>query len=344
MSASAPVMLAFVLACALLCCVPFVPAVREWLRPTDAAPLRVLPDYNNDIDHFASRLALDAAAAMGRGPMTGREVFDAVATPVQAMDWPAATRRLLARETVSTRAAVRSPQPLYVDGSVCVGPDSRFTAVYSTADIELGAGSEVSDWAHADGLLSAGHDSGLQRRASAGTAIRLAAGGRFERLHAPEVSFGEPSQPRTQAGPSLEGRLADLPGALRQTASLYMVRGDCVLSDGRTYEGSLIVTGFLSVGAGTTLVGDVKARQGVALAEGAAVHGALTCERRVHLARQSYVQGPVVSETDILLESGTRIGQPDRPTTVSGRDIVVDEGVTVHGSIWAHELGMVRAL
>lgn len=344
MTATPEVMLAFVLVCGLLCFLPFVPAVLEWRHPTDASPLRVLPNYNNDIDHFASRLAMDAAAAMGRGPLTGRESFDAVATPVQAMDWPAATNRLLARATVATQAAVRSPQPLYVDGSVRVGPESSFTAVYAAEDIALGAGSEVSDWAHARGVLSAGRDSGLQRRASAGSAIRLAAGGRFERLHAPEVSFGEPAKVAAPPTSKKAGQLADLPGVLRQTASLYMVRGDCVLEEGRTYEGSLIVTGFLSLGAGATLVGDVKARAGLALGEGAQIHGAVTSERRVHLARHAYVRGPIVSETDILLEAGTRVGEPEHPTTVSGRDIVVDEGVTVHGSIWAHELGMVRAL
>ena len=319
-----------------------MPAIREWRRPTDATALRVLPDYNNDIDHFARRLAADAAAALGSGPPTGYEGFDMVTTPVQAMDWQGASRRLLARESISTVAAVRSPQPLYVHGGLVAGPESAFTAVFAAGDLQLGDGSQVSDWAHAGRELSAGRGSALQRRASADVAIRLAAGGRFERLNAPEVSFGEPAPATTRAVPYRKGSLAELPGALRQTASLYMVRGDCHLADGLSYEGSLIVTGFLSLGVGTTLQGDVKARDGLALAQGAAIHGAATCERRVHLAGGSYLRGPLVSEGDILLETGTQVGRADSPTTVSGRDIVVDEGVTVHGSIWAHALGMVR--
>lgn len=342
MTTSVPLVLAFLVLCALLCTLPFVPAFREWLRPTDHAALRVLTDYTNDVDHFARRLRADADAALGRGPATGYEVFDAVASPVQAMDWQAATRRLLAREAIATRAAIRSTQPLYVDGSLRAGGGSAFTAVFAAGDLRLGAGSEISDWAHAEGAIDIGPDSGLQRRASAGTVIRLGPGSRFERLQAPDMRFGAETPPPAAMAGQPAGSFADIPGAVRQTDALYLVQGDCSLPAGRAYRGSLIVRGRLTVGEGSTIVGDVKSRDGLRLGVGATVQGALTCGRGVHLSAGAWVRGPLVSEGDVLIEAGARVGHAGQPTTVSARNIIVDEGVVVHGCVWAHELGMVR--
>lgn len=343
MTPSAPLVLTFVALCLLLGVLPFIPAFREWRRPTDDAALRVLPDYNNDIDHFARRLRADADAALGRGPGTGHEVFDRVAAPVQAMDWDGAGRRLLATEAIATHAPIRTRHPLYVDGSLRAGGASAFTAVFAAGDLALGAGSEISDWAHAERTITIGPDSALQRRASAGSAIHLGAGSRFERLQAAEVVFGDAGPPPVPPGGQQPGSYADVPDVVRQTDALYLVRGDCSLPAGRAYQGSLIVKGHLTVGAGTTIAGDVKARDGLRLAAGAAVEGAVTCEARVHLSPGCFVLGPLVTEGDMLLESGTRVGRPGQPTTVSARNIVADAGVVLHGSVWAHELGSVRA-
>ncbi len=55
------------------------------------------------------------------------------------------------------------------------------------------------------------------------------------------------------------------------------------------------------------------------------------------------VSGPLISETDILIGSNAVIGRPDAPTTISGRNIIVEDGVVAHGAVWAHEIGMVKA-
>ena len=74
----------------LLLTLPFVPAFREWLRPTDLAALPVSANYTSDIDHFARRLHADASARLGQGPATGYEDFDFVPAGLEAMDWQGA--------------------------------------------------------------------------------------------------------------------------------------------------------------------------------------------------------------------------------------------------------------
>lgn len=338
--------IAFAAVCLVLLTLPFVPAFSEWLKPTDAAPLPVSPVYTSDIDHFARRLRADAMAKLGSGPSTGYEEFDFVADSPTDMDWRQAGKRLISRAGIDSAQAVRSVQPVYVDGSVRAGGESAFAALYATGDIELGPQSEISDWAHADGVVRLGANSIGLRRISAGTAIELGTEAWFERLHAPVLRFGSrvSNVPQPQSYEQSPASYADLPGAIRQTPELYLIRGDCALPPGKTYQGSLVVTGFLTIGAATTVAGDIKARDGVSIGPRASVQGALTCEKRIYVFADARVWGPVISESDVLIGASAVIGQPHAQTTVSAANLIVEDGVTVYGTLWAHEIGMVKPL
>lgn len=339
---------AFALVCLLLLTLPFVPAFREWLWPTDFAALPISANYTTDIDHFARRLHADASARLGLAGPTGYEDFDFVGDPASAagtdLDWRKAEKRLIARSSITSTSPVRSVQPVYVQGSLQGGAESTFAALYATGDITLGEHSTVDDWAHADGVLRMGRHSVALRRVSAGNAIELGNDTWFERLYAPALRFGSRvSQVVPPAGAEqTPASYADLPGAVQQTPLLYLIRGDCALPPARIYRGSLVVTGFLTIGAATTIVGDIKAREGVSIGHRASVQGAVTCEKRVYVYRDARTWGPVVSESDILIGANALVGLPDAPTTVTARNIIVEDGVVVHGTLWAREIGMVK--
>lgn len=333
----------FAIICLLLLTLPFVPAVREWLYPTDAGALPVSAIYTSDIDHFARRLKADALARLGTGPSTGFEDFDLLPAPVAAGDLRKARKRMIAPDVQST-GPLHCSEPLYVDGSVHAGAESTFSALYATGSIALGAQSEIRDWGHADGVLVLNNNSVAMRRISAGMAIELGNETWFERVQAPTVHFGSGRVRATFPGAETkaEASYAELPDAVQQTPDLFIVRGNCTLPPGKTYRGSLVVTGFLIVGKGTTVLGDVKAREGVSIAKGAEVQGAVTCEKRVYMFDASRVFGPLISEGDVLIGANAVIGRPDAQTTISGRNIIVEDGVVVHGAVWAHEIGMVK--
>lgn len=339
---------AFVLICLLLLTLPFVPAFREWLRPSDTAALPISANYTSDIDHFARRLHADVSARLGLGEPTGYEEFEFVVDPVADgpadLGWQQAKKRLISRGSISSVQAVSSCQPVYVQGSLRAGAESAMPALYATGDIDLGARSTIDDWAHADGVVRLGPGSVALRRVSAGSAIELGNEAWFERLHAPVLRFGSriSSALLPTGAEQTPASYADLPGAIQQTPLLFLIRGDCALPAGRIYQGSLVVTGFLTVGAATTVIGDIKARQGVSIGHRAAVHGAVTCEKRVYAYKESRAWGPVVSESDILIGACAVIGLPDAPTTVSARNVIVEDGVVMHGTLWAREIGMVK--
>ena len=167
----------------------------------------------------------------------------------------------------------------------------------------------------------------------------------FERLQAPTLFFGLGHRPIELEGQRVQtpASYADLPNAVQQTPSLYLVRGDCALAAGKRYQGSLVVTGFLTVGQDTTVIGDIKARLGASIARRASVEGAITCEKRIYVFKDARAFGPIVSESDVLIGTRAVIGLPDAMTTVTANNIIIEEGATVHGAVWAHEIGMVKA-
>lgn len=335
---------AFAVVCLLLLTLPFVAAFREWLRPTDMAALPISANYTSDIDHFARRLRADALARLGQGAPTGYEDFDLLPVPPATADWRTAKKRLIACGDIDLREPICSAQQLYVEGSLRAGAGSAFPALYATGDIHLGAQSEIQDWAHADGVLRLGHSSVALRRVSAGVAIELGNEAWFERMYAPTLRFGlgRRNEPASATAVQTPASYADLPDAIEQTPMLFLVRGDCALPPASIFRGSLVVTGFLTIGAGTTVQGDIKAREGVSVGHGARVEGAVTCEKRVYVFQEAQVHGPVISESDILVGAGALIGLPEAETTVSASNIIVEDGVVMHGMIWAREIGMVK--
>ena len=336
---------AFALLCLLLLTLPFIPAYNEWRYPSDVAALPVSANYTSDIDHFSRRLHADVSAKLGRGPATGFEDFDFVDFPIGNMQWQKARKRLIARQSIDSQTPIRSASQLYVEGDLRTGDNSAFSSLYATGDIALGSESEVHDFAHADGVFRVGDNGVALRRISAGVAIELGNEVWFERLQAPTLSFGLHAAQQTPPAHHVQtpASYADLPNAIQQTPSLYLIRGDCALPAAKIYTGSLVVTGFLTIGQDTTVVGDIKARVGLSLARRASVEGAITCEKRIYIFKDAKAWGPIVSESDILIGARSVIGLPDAMTTVTANNIIIEAGAKVHGAVSANEIGMVKA-
>jgi cytoskeletal protein CcmA (bactofilin family) len=297
---------------------PFWPTWREWYQPSDKAALMVSQGQTNDPSYLAQQFRAQIQTQLANG------------TPVQ---------------NGSLKAAAALVQPLYATADLTLDRKLQLREVLCLGSLTIGTEGQISGWAHSDLAVVMAENCVMVRRVSSGLSISLADRCSFERLHAPVVHFGQPPVLRSagRKQPVLQ-MLRHLAGAQRWGENAWRVDGDCEIPARHQFTGSLVVMGTLRVGEGTLIDGNVKAHKGICMGAGSHITGAVVCANGIHILTGSVVGGPLVSETHVLLHTRVCVGAPNAPTTVSASNILVDHGVTVHGTVWAREAGVVLEL
>ena len=228
-----------------------------------------------------------------------------------------------------------APRSAVIQDAVAGPPGLVTDEVHARTSARLAAGTEVRQRVTAGTTLDVATGSVLLGSAEAGERVRLAAGVRFERVHAPVVEVGEAAErPDPARPPSFEVN----PG-VELLAGRALISGDLAVPSRGRLSADLVVTGDLVVGADAVVEGDVKAQGGVVLEAGARVTGNLFAGRSLTLGAWAEVDGAVVAEGTLRLARGARVGRPDAPTTATGQCVFVEAGVRVHGTLWAAEDG-----
>ena len=282
--------------------VPFIPAWREWSRPTDHLPLAVDAEYTNRVDFFATRLR--EAVHAGRAPPDAEYI-----------------------EGHFSAAAECRFDALLVTGDMALGPNCEVQQwAHADGAIRMGDAGVALRRMSAGRAIQLGADCSFERLNA--PTIRFGDDGdRVPAMREPET---------------LKAReLAELLGCTQMAPGWHRVDGHVVLPPDSRYVGSLVVTGALMIGERTVIAGSVKARNGVVVGIDAAVMGSVACEQSIHILRGAFVEGPVISETDIVIGARAIIGRLELRTTVSAPNVMVECGAQAHGTVWAREVGVV---
>jgi hypothetical protein len=352
----------FFLITVLLLALPFLPALRELLRPRDVEPLRVASSSEVEIRRFAegcrhlvNETLSDQLAACEK---QGREIRTSLEDGGEARILPAGSTVAMAEEDGSigyTQELLLSPGSLSLPpeksflGEIVAKGDLRsgrgdiIRAALAEGDIALAAGSVSLRWLHADGELSAEEDCALYGRVSADGAIRLSPFNRFERLNAPRILSAEaedpPPAPQMKERKELDPK--KLPGFQELAGGRCLVKGNLELPAHSRLACDLVVTGALRVGEDTEIDGRVKARRALHLEPGVTVTGALVSGRELETEAHCILAGPVLAEGDLILGSCCRVGSMEEPTTVLAEHSRLRPGVIIHGSLRARDWGEV---
>ncbi|HUQ28796.1 MAG TPA: hypothetical protein VM051_09390 [Usitatibacter sp.] len=312
--------------------VPFLPMWREWRHPTDHHALAVGRDDSNDVDHFARRLR---HATQER---VAREAWSAFPSRAGTPDHG----EIIAAGPLVAAVQVHCTRPLRVAGDFSAPSGSTFDSLLVDGDLDLGTDSQILQWARAEGHARLGSGTVAVRRLSAGREIALSRECTFERMSAPRITYGNRlARPRRAAGEGGDLDPTTLPGATRQAPGLVRIDGDAMLPAGLRVVGSLVVGGMLHVGEGARVCGSVKAHRGVVAGRGSMIEGAVVSRRDIHLRAGCEIGGPVVSEADIVIGEDVVVGSAGRRTSITAESILVGEGTVTHGTVWAHDVGVV---
>jgi cytoskeletal protein CcmA (bactofilin family) len=230
---------------------------------------------------------------------------------------------------------------VFAEGNIEGGEANVYRALLAGRDIHLDRGSSALRWLHAGGSVLAREECRLYGRASADEVLRLEAGCRFERLHAPTVAFAAPGPPAPQNGERRVLELADVERVIEAAAGRWLVRGSLTVPAGRLVTSDLVVTGSLRISAGARVAGSVKSHGDLILEDRACVDGSVVTERDLRVGRSCRIGGPVSAEGDAFVGTGTRLGSAESPTTLSVRRLGIEAGAVAHGTVWAHAGGEV---
>jgi hypothetical protein len=326
---------------------PLLPAIREVLRPTDVAPLKVVDRSSGYVAYFARNFrqyldrqmtALPAEAQVGDhlGKLPDGTQFIRVHKSAASLthEVEAVQNRLVVIDApMSLPDGETFLMEVYARAPVIGGAGSVYRAIYADRELGLGERSTVLRWAHAGGILGVGSHSVLRGRLTSDKGVVLGGNVVFERIGAPVISVG------TEAGrtPAAAGTLPPfvMPDHARRIGDHYRIEGDLEIPEGMLVDSSLVVGGTLRLGAGASVEGSIKAHRDVELGDRARVNGSVVARRRVMMGSAAWIAGPVIAEGRIRVGQGAVVGGPDLPATLSAPEVELLAGATVYGQISA---------
>lgn len=330
---------------------PLVPALREWRRRSDVAPLGIAPTHDGNVRHFAesfrksleggrAAVASFAPTAEGNAPSAlvdpGGPALDGGAfRPTPAESLSRTTSRLILSDTpLSLPDRFIYLAEVYGRQDVCGGAASRFQSVLAGRNLSLGRGSCVARWAHASSVYVA-PDCEILGRLTAERIIVLSPRCSFRRVNAPFIQFGLSLDPgAAPRAPAQETAPAD-PRRVRR----IVLGGDFELSRSAQVRGDLVVRGKALIRSDAEIAGSLKAHGAIALEPRAKVHRSAVSRADVIVGDHCAVGGPIVSEGAIEIGANSIVGSPAAPTTVTAPVIRVRSGAVVHGTLWARGSG-----
>ncbi|MGH7562062.1 MAG: bactofilin family protein [Gemmatimonadales bacterium] len=335
---------------------PLLPALREWLKPTDLAPLKVVDRSSGYVAYFARNFrqylerqmtGLPAEAQAGdffghlpdgtpflrvhkQPEAIAREAAQGLENQLVVVDLPAS---LAGGETFLMELYARAP--------LVGGPDAVYRAVYAERELTFGARSAVLRWAHAGGRLEVGRGSTMRGRLSSDAAVVLGPEVTFERVGAPLISVGDPSDPPPDPPSRLPA--CPLPPDARRIGDHLRIDGDFTVPEGTRVTSNLVVAGDLRIGPGAIVEGSVKAHRSLVLAGESQVRGSAVAGTALTVGAAAWIMGPAIAEERILASRDAVIGGPGQPATLSAPVIELESGVTVHGQISAMRIARTKA-
>jgi cytoskeletal protein CcmA (bactofilin family) len=335
----------------LIMCLPFIPALHEWLRPSDVAPLPVRRNEINNLRYFADsfRLTIANMSAINLPKLQSVQTDRTISISDQlhvvhqrltdaSADYQPATLKLLRQKTgivIFVHDARLPPNSsshadLFAAADLLVGDGASLRACSAQGVITLGANAVVHRWIDAPSI-HVGSNAAIDGRITALKEITFSEGSRFVRAGAPTMCFGYSAATAEAApqAPSPRPRHVLEDGA-QQSAALIQ-------------NGDYVVRGVYRIHPGTTVFGNIKTYGDLHLGEQSSIAGSLVSNKDIVLARACSVLGPVISQNDIVIGPDCRIGTPDAATTMICRKLTIAAGCMVHGVITTQDGAIVTS-
>lgn len=335
---------------------PLLPALRELRLRQDILPVAVDPANAGNIDYFAESFLefITPAIDAYQSGQTPRLLDQDYCLYLEDGRFEANTREAKALRTdrvvvgfgnLQLPAGFNFTQEVFSQKNIDIGESSRLRSILATEDLHFGKNSALLRWAHARNITVA---SGcrLLGRVSAEADMVLQPHCEFIRLNARRIMVAPISNNQTPEVHTLKSQTAEVT-FLREYADAngrVLWDNDLDFPEHGLWRGDLVIRGHARIRANARIHGSLKVYGDVQIEASAIIDGTLVSNGSIHIANGCTVQGPVVSEQSIIIDSQTHIGDIDKPSTVTAPSIQIASGVVVYGSLWARNRGAVLLL
>lgn len=354
----------FLIVTLLLMVLPLLPAISEWLKPTDEKPVKIVQDFDSDTSHFAKGFADYIRKNFGwffsenpkaedeHGVLKDGTVFtlfynsDKLQLSTEETSRKKTSRLLFAENDFVLSGNTSYHKEIYGKRSVVSGENSNIRAILTEEDIHLQKNTTIIRWAHAGRVLRADVNCTLYGRISAGDYLLLSVPCSFQRMSAPLIQFGEYSEKTAQKtwSPKLALNnfrpLETLPDLKEQDGRRWLVSGDLRIPSNSLFNGDIIASRNMTIGAGSVINGSIKSNGRLYIEDGVQVQGSVVSAGDMIIGSGCEIMGPVIAEGKLLLGKDSQIGGENSQTSVNAPVIHCHNGARVYGTIWAYDSGL----
>jgi predicted acyltransferase (DUF342 family) len=335
--------IALALTAGVLIFLPFIPTLREWLQPTDAAPLPIDQNAKHEMRHFADSLRGLMTTLIGASPTReqlreyGKGLFyqgkqvtifhdDDGLDVAQTADMLEAAGKL---GQISVFAASAKIQPgcdtladIYALKDLWIGDNVRLRAGCALGHLEISPDVLVHRWIDAH-TINAGQNLIVHGRITALNSIRFAHNTQFVRGGAPIMIFGD----------SVSGAVVahSIPGP--HVTQRFVLDGDATITEDIARNGNFVIRGSGRMNSRCSITGSIKAHDFLRIGNDVNVAGSVVANKGIVMGERCAALGPLISEQDIIIGPDCLIGSPEFPTTITCRKLVIAQGVVIHGVI-----------
>lgn len=324
---------------------PFIPTLREWLAPTDDAPLPIDQNATHELRHFADSLRKLIGHLLGQAPTRdelhhiGKSLFhngtqvtilhdddglDLSATGAELQAAGKLAHITIFADSAQIPAGCETLADIFAMKDIQVGSSAQLRSCCANQHMQLAQNVLIHRWADAD-TITAGRDLTVHGRITALSSIRFSDNSQFIRAGAPAMYFGERDDAHVVAA---EVYALPLPNSRR-----YLFDSDTTISHEIPCDGDFVVRGSAQIAAGSTIFGSIKAHDYLRLQESVSVAGSVISGKGIVIGAGCAILGPLISEDDIIIGPNSIIGSAAIPTTIICRKLVVAQGVVIHGVV-----------
>ena len=324
--------------------IPFIPAMFELLRPKDASPLNAVGQDSGQLTYFATSFTDRMTSEGLLGTSVPPRLSDGSAVRVHNAMQPLAP----SRDPITDVVVLMDDTPIAGGTNIATeclarrtfhgGPNCSYRAVLGQRDVQLGSGSTVMRWVHANGRLEAASGTRLLGRATSDREILLEPDVQFDRLDAPMVRVGGGGTFETPIMPVSAYTPFTPEKAILLAPGYWRVKGDLVVTSDTSLAGSIIVIGDVIVSEGARVEGSIKAHGTIHVKSGAVVMGSLAARGRIVIEDGARLSGPIISESLVIIGAAV-VGIASMRTTVAAPRIELRTGATIYGAVMAADGG-----